>query len=180
MKINIGGGYKRYDGFLNVDSDSLTKPDFLMNLETDAFPVDNDSVSEVKAYHILEHIGEGFFHLMKELYRICEDGAIIDIQVPHHRSEVFYGDPTHVRFITTESLRQFSKKRNIWHMKQWNSSSGFGIKCDVDFELIDYEFIISERWRKRFESMTEEEIYEVSSNYNNVYDELHCKLQVIK
>lgn len=65
-------------------------------------------------------------------------------------------------------------------MKQWNSSSGFGIKCNVDFELIDFEFVVSERWRKRFEHMTEEEIIEVSSNYNNVYDEMHCKLQVIK
>ena len=180
MKLNIGGGYKRYDGFLNVDDDPLTKPDFLMNLETDVFPIQDGVVTEIKAYHILEHIGSGFFHLMKEMYRVCADGAIIDIQVPHHRSEVFYGDPSHVRFISTEILRQFSKKRNLWHMKQWNSSSGFGIKCDVDFELIDFEFIVSERWKSRFETMTEEEILEVSSNYNNVYDELHCKLQVIK
>lgn len=180
MKLNIGGGYKRYDGFLNVDNDPLTNPDFVMNLETDKFPLPDNSVSEIKAYHILEHIGEGFYHLMQEMYRVCKDGAIIDIQVPHHRSEVHYGDPSHVRFISTEILRQFSKKRNLWHMKQWNSSSGFGIKCNVDFELIDFEFIVSERWRKRFENMTEEEILEVSSNYNNVYDEMHCKLQVIK
>lgn len=180
MKLNIGGGYKKYEGFHNIDNDPLTEPDFLLDMETDIFPIEDSTVTEVKAYHILEHLGTGFFHVMKELYRVCKDGAIIDIQVPHHRSEVFYGDPTHVRFITTEMLRQFSKKRNYWHMKQWNSSSGFGIKCDVDFELVDYEFIVSERWRERFKSMSEEEIMEVSSNYNNVYDEVHCKLQVIK
>lgn len=180
IKLNIGGGYKRYPGFLNADIDPLTTPDLLVNLETGAFPLPDNSVSEVRAYHVLEHIGEGFFKLMQELYRVCVDGAIIDIQVPHHRSEVFFGDPSHVRFITTESLRQFSKKRNEWHIKQWNSSSGFGLKCDVDLELIEYSFVVNSRWQPRFETMSQEEIEEVSSNFNNVYDELHCKLQVTK
>lgn len=180
MKLNLGGGYKRYPDFLNADIDPLTNPDILINLETGNFPLEDNSVSEIRAYHVLEHIGEGFFHLMQEIYRVCRDGAILDIQVPHHRSEVFYGDPSHVRFITTESLRQFSKSRNEWHIKQWQSSSGFGLKYNVDFELIEYDFIINDRWKPRFAQMTQEEIMEVSSNFNNVYDELHCKLQVIK
>lgn len=179
-KLNLGSGYKTYPGFLNADIDPLTKPDILIDIETGNFPLEDNSVDEVKAYHILEHVGEGFFHLMQELYRICADGAIIDIQVPHHRSEVFYGDPSHVRFITTEVLRQFSKKRNVWHIEQWKSSSGFGLKYDVDFELIEFEFQVNSRWKPRFAKMSQEEIEEVSANLNNVYDELHCKLQVIK
>lgn len=180
MKINLGGGYKRYDGFHNVDIDPLTKPDILVDLETGNIPIPDNSVDEVRAYHVLEHIGEGFFKLMQELYRICSDGAIIDIQVPHHRSETQYGDPSHVRFVTIESLRQFSKKRNVWHVNQWNSSSGFGTKLNVDFELVEYDMIVNNRWLERFKTMTEDEIMEVSSNFNNVYDELHCKLQVVK
>lgn len=180
IKLNLGGGYKRYDGFVNADIDPLTKPEILIDLETGNFPLEDNTVSEVKAWHVLEHVGEGFFHLMQELYRICENGAIIDIQVPHHRSEVMFGDPSHVRFITTESLRQFSKTRNEWHINQWKSSSGFGLKYNVDFELIEYNFQVSDRWKPRFEKMTQEEINEVSANFNNVYDEMHCKLQVIK
>jgi ubiquinone/menaquinone biosynthesis C-methylase UbiE len=180
MKINLGGGYKRYDGFLNVDNDPLTKPDILVNLETGTIPIDDNSVEEVRAYHILEHIGEGFFKLMQELYRVCKDGAIIDIHVPHHRSETFYGDPSHVRFITLESLRQFSKKFNQWHIDTWNSSSGFGIKLDVDFEIIEYEMTVNQRWEQRFKDMSQQEIEEVSANFNNVYDEFWVKLQVIK
>jgi predicted SAM-dependent methyltransferase len=180
MKINLGGGYKRYPDFTNVDIDPLTKPDILIDLETGNFPIEDNIVDEVRAYHVLEHVGEGFYHLMQELYRICKDGAIIDIQVPHHRSEVQYGDPSHVRFVTTEMMRQFSKSRNKWHISQWNSSSGFGLKCDVDFELIEYDFIVSSRWKPRFATMSPEEIQEVSANFNNVYDETWMKLQVIK
>lgn len=180
LKINIGGGYKRYDGFLNIDSDPLTNPDYSVNLETEQLPFEDSSVDEVKAYHILEHIGDGFFHLMKELYRVCADGAIVDIHVPHHRSEGWFGDTTHRRFITVECLRQFSKKHNEWHVGQWNSSSGFGTKLNVDFEIIEFEFVPQGKWGQRFITMTEEEIQEVSANFNNVYSETKIKLQVVK
>ena len=180
MKINIGGGLKRYEGFLNCDMDPLTKPDFLMRLGVDRFPLDDNSVSEVRAYHILEHIGPEFFDLMKELYRVCESGAVVDIAVPHHRHEIFYGDASHVRPITVEMLRQFSKKYNRYHIDQFNSSSGFGLRCDVDFEIIEYSFKPDDVWVPRFAKMSQEEIDEVSRSFNNVYGETFIKLVVVK
>ena len=32
MKINIGSGFKRYNGFLNIDDDPLVNPDYLLNI----------------------------------------------------------------------------------------------------------------------------------------------------
>ena len=45
-----------------------------------------------------------FLGMMKELYRICRDGAEIEINVPHPRHDNFIGDPTHVRIITPDTL----------------------------------------------------------------------------
>jgi predicted SAM-dependent methyltransferase len=180
LKINIGGGYKRYEGFLNLDHDPMSSPDYIVDLEHDKLPFEDSTIDEVKAYHILEHIGDGFFHLLQELYRVCCDQAIIDIQVPHHRSEVWYGDPTHVRFITVDNMRLFDKKYNDWHIIQWNSSSGFGNKLNVDFEIFEYNFIPNEDWKMRFKEMTQEQVMEVSKNFNNVYYETHIKLMVRK
>jgi len=180
MKINLGGGLKRFEGFVNVDADPLTIPDYLCNIETETWPFPDSSVEEIKAEHILEHIGDGFFHVMQEMYRICQDSAIVNIVVPHHRSEMWYGDVTHRRFITVENLRQFSQKENHWHTKQWGSSTGFGLRYGVDFEIIEFDFIPNTEWRKRFAAMTQEEILEVSNNFNNVYYETKVKLQVIK
>jgi predicted SAM-dependent methyltransferase len=160
--------------------DPATNPDFVANLETDKLPIEDSTVEEVKAHHVLEHIGAGFFHLMQELYRVCKHGAIIDIQVPHHRSEVWYGDPSHVRFITIDNMRHFNKRYNDWHISQWNSSSGFGNRLDVDFEIVDFEFVPDTVWANRFKEMTQEQIEEVSRNFNNVYNETHIKLMVIK
>ena len=68
MKINLGGGLKRFDGFVNIDHDPLTNPDFCFNIEKDKFPFEDNSVDEVKAHHILEHLGEGFFHTITSPY----------------------------------------------------------------------------------------------------------------
>jgi predicted SAM-dependent methyltransferase len=160
--------------------DPLAKPDFLVNLEKDTFPFEDSTVSEIKAHHILEHIGDGFFHLMKELHRVCENGAVFDIRVPHHRHEIFYGDASHVRPVTVEMLRQFSKKYNNYHIEQFNSSSGFGLRLDVDFEIVEFYFKPDDIWAKRFETMSTEEIEEVSRNFNNVYGETFVKMVAIK
>ena len=110
MKLNLGSGLKRYDGYLNVDYDPLVNPDYIVDIEKGDLPFEDNSVDAVIAHHILEHIGENFLHFMQELYRVCKDGAIIDIEVPHHRHENFFGDPTHKRPITVEMLKKFSKK----------------------------------------------------------------------
>jgi hypothetical protein len=117
---------------------------------------------------------------MQELYRVCNDSAIIDIVVPHHRSENWYTDISHVRFITVDNLRLFSKKYNEWHINQWNASGGFALPLGVDFEIIEYDFIVDDHWKPRFSTMTHDEIAEVSRNFNSVYIETHIKLMVMK
>jgi predicted SAM-dependent methyltransferase len=112
IKLNIGSGFKRIEGYLNVDDDPLVEPDVNVHLDDVnlVLPFDNDSVSVVHAHHILEHIGDGFIRLFQELYRVCKNGAIIDILVPHHTHENFFGDVTHKRPITPNAMMQFGKK----------------------------------------------------------------------
>lgn len=180
MKINLGSGYKRYPEFLNIDHDPLTNPDFLADLEDLHLPIDDSSVEYILAHHVLEHVGPGFFSLMKELYRICQNGAILEIKVPHHRSEVFFSDPSHVRPITLDTMNLFSKKFNEEHIKLYNSSSGFGIKCDVDFEIVEYRFNPYPKWEKRFESLTNEQIEGIVMDYNNVFYETIIIMKAVK
>ena len=180
MKLNLGSGYKKYPEFLNVDHDPLTQPDFLADLENLHLPIDDSSVECILAHHVLEHIGAGFFDLMKEIYRVCKNDAILEIKVPHHRSEVFYSDPSHVRPITLDTMHLFSKKFNHEHIVLYNSSSGFGIKCNVDFEIVEYRFNPYHKWEERFKIMTNEQIEEVVMDYNNVFYETIIIMKVVK
>lgn len=180
MKLNIGSGFKRIDGYLNVDYDSNVNPDFVVDLEKGILPFDDDSVDAVIAHHILEHIGENFLTFMKELYRVCKDGTVIDIEVPHHRHENFFGDPTHKRPITVDVLRKFSKKYNRWHIENHNSYSGFGLFLNVDFEILEYDFIIDQDYLHLVENGSFDQINEMAKRFNNVYSDLRIKLVVIK
>lgn len=180
MKLNIGSGLKRYEGFLNVDVDPRMNPDVVVDLNKGFLPFDNDSVDEIIAHHILEHIGENFLLLMQEIYRVCKDGAIIDIEVPHHRHENYFGDPTHVRPITVEMLKKFSKKYNDWHISVYNSFIGFGNSLNVDFEIVDYDYIICEPYAQLAREGKLEELSAIAQRFNNVYSDLKIKLMVIK
>lgn len=180
IKINIGGGYKRYDGFLNLDIDPYTKPDHVIDLETGVLPFENDSVTEVKAFHILEHIGQGYFHLLQELYRVCHAGALIDIQVPHPFHEVYLNDPTHQRPITVEGLRLFSKKYNQHHIETYNSSSGLGIRFNVDFEIVSFDFITDPFYEEIVRTNTHEQNVRLFRECVNVCQEIHVLLVVVK
>lgn len=140
MKINLGSGHKRFEGFLNLDDDTLCNPDYLINLEKDLLPFPDNSVDEVKAHHILEHIGDNFIPLIQDIYRVCKHNAIVDIRVPHHLHEFYFADPTHKRPITVQMLSTFSKTNNKRDFESNGSYSGFAFKYNVDFEMIHYDF----------------------------------------
>ncbi len=182
IKLNLGSGLKRFDGYLNVDTDDLCKPDYNFNITEDVWPFPDNSVTDVICHHIMEHLpNPGLFHFIKELHRVCVDGAIIDIEVPHHRHDIFFGDPTHVRPYTIDTFRLFSKKYNQWHIDHHQSSTGFGMKCNVDFEVIEYEHDFDPRFKTILASFTDDnarELY-IASTWN-VVQNLKVKWQVIK
>lgn len=180
MNINLGSGYKKIDGYLNVDHDPLVNADFTVDFEYDPLPFPDNSIENIIAHHVLEHIGENFLNLMKEIYRVCKPDAMLDIKFPHYRSDIQHMDPTHKRTLTVDQFLLFSKKYNQWHIEQFGSSSGFGLKLDVDFEVIRYKNNATPKWEERFKTMTEEQIQEVSENFNNVYFETHIIMQVKK
>jgi SAM-dependent methyltransferase len=180
MKLNIGAGDTRYEGFLNLDYDERCKPDFCLNMEKDVWPIEDNSVDEVIAHHVLEHLGEGYFHVMQELYRVCQHGAIISVVVPHHRHEYFANDPTHRRPITPDGLWLFSKKYNDTCIEQGAAASRLAHYFKVDFEVVDVLNVPDDRYIKLFEGKTVDEVERYMHEHNNIIMEVRIKLTVIK
>lgn len=181
-KLNIGSGYKKYPGYINVDGDKNCNPDILINLDDEnlTLPFEDNSVSNIIAYHILEHIGTGYFRLLQEIYRVCAAGAIIDIQVPHYSHEIYQNDPTHKRPITVEGMRLFSKKFNQLEIERNGSSSTLGLMFDVDFEIIDYKYIYDPFYDNIIPSMTPLMVERLMREALNVAMETHMKIMVVK
>lgn len=180
MKINLGSGYKKYPNFINIDSDPNCKPDHLVNLEIDHLPFPDNSIDSVIAHHILEHMGDGYFHLLKELYRVCKHGAIIDVRVPHPNHEIFLNDPTHKRPITVDGLRLFSKQFNNLEIQRNGTSSTLGIMHNVDFEIINYEFIHDPYYDELKKTLPHPQLERLFREALNTTLEIHVQLMVVK
>jgi len=106
MKLHLGCGNEHLKGYVNCDISPEVNPDKIVNLEK-KLPFKNNSVDEIIANHILEHI-ENFISLIKEFYRICKKNAIIKIRVPYFAYPGAFQDPTHVRFFTLKTFDYFS------------------------------------------------------------------------
>jgi hypothetical protein len=177
VKLNIGCGQNRIDGYVNTDREPSVGPDVVMDLEEFPWPFEDDSVEEIVANHVLEHVGatpQVFIGVMQELYRVCRNGALIRIAVPHPRHNFFLDDPTHVRAITPQTLQLFSK-RNCEEFKRLGASnSPLAFYADVDFEIRELQVIVADKYKH------EPKLKEMVELYNNVAVEYQMVLEVIK
>ena len=183
LRLNLGCGTKRLDGYINVDK--FGNPDLLFDLEKFPYPWDNNSVTEIEMHHVLEHLGqqtEVYLKIIQELYRICKPEAKIHITVPHHRSDRFFHDPTHVRPITPVGLSMFSKKQNYEWQGSGKAFTLLALYLDVDFELSHVAYTPSEVWFERYPNSASDEqlLLKESEVYNNLIRDVKMTLIAVK
>ena len=96
LRLNLGCGMRRRDGFFGVDQLPLPTVDIVADLNEPLCEFPDQSVAEVYSRHALEHV-RNFLPLMAELHRVTRPGSRIEIIVPHFSNPYGYSDPTHVR-----------------------------------------------------------------------------------
>lgn len=177
MKLNLGCGQNRMEGYVNTDKEPLVEPDVVMDLEDFPWPFDDDSVDEVVANHVLEHVGadpQVFLGVMQELYRVCRPGALLRIAVPHPRHDNFLSDPTHVRAITPMTMQLFSKANCLEWKRLGGANTPLALYADVDFELREVTTTVEDKY------LHEPDLAGLIERSNNVASEYRMLLQVIK
>jgi len=106
---------------------------------TQKLPFENQSFTSISAFDVLEHIPrwertqEGsivfpFVQLMSEIHRLLKPGGIFYAVTPGYPSPAAFQDPTHINFITPETVDYFSG--SSVHAR----SLGYGF--DGDFEVL--------------------------------------------
>jgi len=169
MKLNLGCGYNKLDGYVNVDSDPNCKPDIVADLEQ-ALPFEDSSVSEIILCHVLEHLGQDsktYLNIWKEFYRILKNQGSIKITVPHWNHENFHHDPTHCRKVTPVGVDMFNQVRNLNTIETGGSETTLGLQLGIDIgvDQVGYDFM---PWfQKQIEGQPQHIIEREMSKYNN-------------
>lgn len=134
MKINLGGGEVKKEGFTNFDCVAFPTVDIVCDL-TKGIPLPDSSVEEVYSAHFLEHL-EDVPKMMKEIYRVCQPNALVKIKVPYFKSIGAFKDPTHKSFFTEGTLEYFSCEKDKQSFYQ----------NEMNFEEIKTSYIWSAPW----------------------------------
>ena len=185
MKLNLGCGFDRRDGWLNVDHFALCEPDQLLDIEATPWDLPTDGFEHVLMKHVLEHVGASFpvfAAVMQELYRVTAPGGLVEIHVPHLRHDTFWTDPTHVRAFTAETFHMLSKRVNRQWVEQRANYTMLALTLDVDFEVEAVVQVYDEQWSQRLRAgeVTHEQVLEIARHRWNVAKELQVKLRAVK
>jgi hypothetical protein len=177
MKLNLGCGQNKRDGYVNIDKHATFQPDLIWDLENTPYPFEADTVTEILATHVLEHIGQttdGFLAIMQELHRILVSGGTMEIKAPHHRGEGYWGDPTHVRPINPAIMGLFSKKNCRDFAERGWPNTPIADYLDIDFEIVSASFALMPHWAERLQrgEISQDELKFAVDTYWNVVDEI--------
>lgn len=185
MKLNMGCGQNQPKDYVNVDKYAECEPDQVVDLEQFPWPWADDSIDGVLFNHSLEHMGADvgcFLKIMQELWRVCRDGATVEIYVPHPRHNDFICDPTHVRAVTPEVLSLFDLQYNLQWKSMGAANTPLALYTGTDFRLTKVNLIPDSRWQEKLDSgqIDTDGLMEAAANFNNVISSYELILQVRK
>jgi SAM-dependent methyltransferase len=98
IKLDIGCGENKQDGFVGIDMTPHAKVDIVHDLEEFPWPLPDESVVLATSSHVVEHISPHkgvFIRFMNEVWRVLKPDCQFAIATPHGRSPGYIQDPTH-------------------------------------------------------------------------------------
>lgn len=129
MKINLGCGPLPREGYLGLDLQPFRGVDIVCDIAY--LPLKLNTCEAVFASNVFEHI-EALVPVMEEVFRVCRDGAVVEIIVPYQYSNLATSDPTHVRQFNEDSFLYFCPTA-------WGPvSKSYGFK--TNFRLVEISF----------------------------------------
>lgn len=185
MNLNLGCGFDKREGWLNVDNFPECEPDRFLDIETTPWDLPSDGFDHILMKHVLEHVGadfDTFAAVLRELWRIAAPGGLVEIHVPHVRHDTFWSDPTHVRAFTPLTFEMLSKKRNeAWIAARANYTM-LALVIGVDFEVESVSQTYDPRWWQRHAAgeITRDQLRQAADSQWNVVRELQVKLRAVK
>lgn len=145
MKLNLGAGDRRIEGYLSVDI--VPPADVIADLSK-PWPWPDSSIDHVLAFDVIEHIADRI-HFMNELHRVLRPGARAEIETPNAaRGAGFFQDPTHKSPWVKNSFQYFED----WSAAHRRFAKAYGITARfkvVSLDEYQYRDAFEDVWKIR-------------------------------
>ncbi|MEK7493608.1 MAG: hypothetical protein AAB630_00465 [Patescibacteria group bacterium] len=169
MKLDLGCGQNKQQGFKGVDIAPGPGVDYVIDLERYPWKEFEDgSIEEIYASHYVEHVSD-LIKFMNEVWRIAEDGAKVTFVAPYYTSIRAWQDPTHKQAISEATWLYYNK---AW--REANKLAHYPITCN--FDIIQMVAFFNSPWDKK----TEEARQFAQQHYFNAVSDILIELKAIK
>ena len=114
--INLGCGFNKLIGAINVDAFEICNPDVVWDLNKFPYPFENNSVDQIIARHVFEHLDD-WWGALGECARILKNGGRMHIGVPDESSmsAITYRDHKHIfSLLSFHGIINYTSGSNAW------------------------------------------------------------------
>lgn len=168
MKLDLGCGNKKKEGFIGVDIISMPGVDKVIDLGKYPWPFKDNSIEEIYCSHYIEHTSD-LVKFMDEVWRICKNGAKLTFEAPYYTSTFAVQDPTHKRSVSGETFLYFNKK--------WREDYSIGYyPIKANFNILEMNVVYNPDWAQKPDA---EKLY-AQKHYINVIDFIIVKMEAVK
>lgn len=186
-KLNLGCGSNKIKNFVNVDINSKVMPDKVIDLNQFPWPFEDKEFDHILAKDIIEYLGDknssdSFRKIIEEMYRISENGAVWEVQMPHWRCDLSTEDLAVKNLITLSQFKFFNKKDVFEKLKINGNKINFAMENEVDIEILDIKFDLMPQWKERTDKkeISDDELTYALNTFNNVAHNYRLLIQVHK
>ena len=181
VRVDLGCGNRKPEGFIGVDRYALTGVDIVADLNQ-SLPFYDNSVDLVLSSHGLEHLSS-LQETMKEIYRICRHGAQVCIIAPYGLESLV--SPFHKQIFNEHTPRFWTNIQTSAidpadyfypYIVGWGLAESDNSPAEVDFRCLRMEFFYFPEYRH----LSQEEQRRARQKYLNVCDNVMYHLVVVK
>ena len=102
-KLDVGCGDQRLPDAIGLDQFPGPLIDFVHDVNNAPWPLEANAFSFIRCQHAIEHFRD-VHTVAREMWRVSQDGTLIDFITPHYSSYASWGDPTHLHHFSLASI----------------------------------------------------------------------------
>ena len=129
--LNLGAGNRPLKGAVNHDRiKHRLEIDMVHDLNVLPWPWKANSLDQIVARSVFEHLDLDLVQVMDECWRILRSGGRLDVKVPHWQHDNAYADPTHRWRYSLRSFDVFlpdtalGKEHSFYTARKWQLLKG--------------------------------------------------------